>query len=290
MMGGEGLTRATQVAILNANYIASRLAPALSRRLYGAGTAWWRMSASSTSAPIKERTGITAEDVAKRLVDYGFHAPTMSWPVPETMMIEPTESESQAELDRFCEAMIAIREEIARVERGQRRPRGQRAEERPAHPRPAARRLDPPLFQGEGLLPAARAIRDDKYWPPVGRVDNVYGDRHLVCACPPPDELPRGGGVGSSGVEDQRRFGRGGRAARCDCCKGFDDEVLGEVGVGDRVPEGDVESADQRVRLVGGREIGEIPARAAVETSPICRCRIPPCRNRKAAVRQNSNP
>ena len=134
---------------------------------------------------IKEATGITAEDVAKRLVDYGFHAPTMSWPVPETMMIEPTESESQAELDRFCEAMIAIREEIRAIEQGRADRAGQPPQARPPHRRPAARRLDPPLPQGAGLLPDRRPPRTTSTGRRWRRVDNVYGDRHLVCSCPP---------------------------------------------------------------------------------------------------------
>ena len=133
---------------------------------------------------IKETTGITAEDVAKRLVDYGFHAPTMSWPVPETMMIEPTESESLAELDRFCEAMIADPRGDPRDRAGPRRPRGQPPQARPPHRRPAPRRLDPPLPKEQAFFPTA-ATQDDKYWPPVARVDNAYGDRHLVCSCPP---------------------------------------------------------------------------------------------------------
>ena len=117
MMGGPGLTRATQVAILNANYVANRLAPHFPV-VYTGQNGMVAHECIVDIRQIKEATGITAEDVAKRLVDYGFHAPTMSWPVPETMMIEPTESESQAELDRFCEAMIAIRAEIRAIEQG----------------------------------------------------------------------------------------------------------------------------------------------------------------------------
>ena len=185
MMGGAGLTRATEVAILNANYIAARLAPHYPDRLHAARTAWWRTSASSTSGQLKEATGITAEDVAKRLVDYGFHAPTMSWPVPDTLMIEPTESESQAELDRFCDAMIAIRAEIRAIEQGEADRERQPAEARAAHRRPAARRVDAALLARSRPSSRCRRVREDKYWPPVGRVDNVYGDRNLVCTCPP---------------------------------------------------------------------------------------------------------
>ena len=138
MMGAEGLTQATRIAILNANYIARRLAPHYPV-VYAGRNGLVAHECILDLRAIKERTGITVEDVAKRLVDYGFHAPTMSWPVPETLMIEPTESESRAELDRFCEAMIAIREEIAAVEQGGARPAEQPAEAGTAHGGPAAR-------------------------------------------------------------------------------------------------------------------------------------------------------
>ncbi|MEK0083595.1 aminomethyl-transferring glycine dehydrogenase [Benzoatithermus flavus] len=183
MMGGPGLTRATQVAILNANYVARRLAPHYPV-VYTGRNGMVAHECIIDIRGIKEATGITAEDIAKRLVDYGFHAPTMSWPVPETMMIEPTESESLAELDRFCEAMIAIREEIRAIEQG----RADRVDNVLKHAPHTAE-----LLMGEWHRPYAKeqaffpvpAIREDKYWPPVGRVDNAYGDRHLVCSCPP---------------------------------------------------------------------------------------------------------
>jgi glycine dehydrogenase len=186
MMGGPGLTRATQIAILNANYVAKRLGPHYPVVYTGQGG----MVAHECIVDIrgiKEATGVTAEDIAKRLVDYGFHAPTMSWPVPETMMIEPTESEDRAELDRFCDAMVAIREEIREIERG-------RADRADNLLKQAPHTAD--LLLGEWSRPypkeraffPAPAVREDKYWPPVGRVDNAYGDRHLVCACPPTEE------------------------------------------------------------------------------------------------------
>ncbi|HEX6013514.1 MAG TPA: aminomethyl-transferring glycine dehydrogenase [Geminicoccaceae bacterium] len=186
MMGGPGLTRATKVAILNANYVAKRLGPHYPVVYAGQGG----MVAHECIVDIrgiKEATGVTAEDIAKRLVDYGFHAPTMSWPVPETIMIEPTESEDRAELDRFCDAMIAIREEIREVERGS-ADRADNLLKRAPH--------TADLLLGEWARPYAKeraffpvpAVREDKYWPPVGRVDNAYGDRHLVCACPPTEE------------------------------------------------------------------------------------------------------
>ena len=146
----------------------------------------WRMNASSICRQIKEKTGITTEDVAKRLVDYGFHAPTMSWPVPETLMIEPTESEGLGELDQFCEAMIAIRLEIAEVERGEADRENNVLKNAPHTHRALIAEWTRPYSRAKAFFPM-RSLGDDKYWPPVGRVDNVHGDRNLVCACPPPD-------------------------------------------------------------------------------------------------------
>jgi len=184
MMGGEGLTRATEVAILNANYIAKRLDPhfpVLYRNAKG------RVAHECIVDPrgLKTGSGVTVDDIAKRLIDYGFHAPTMSFPVPGTLMIEPTESESKAELDRFCDAMIAIRREIAEVEAG-RWP----IEASPLRHAPhtvhdiAEDHWQRPYSRAEGCFPAGTS-RSDKYWSPVGRVDNVHGDRNLVCSCPP---------------------------------------------------------------------------------------------------------
>ncbi len=183
MMGGPGLLRATQVSILNANYIARRLAPHYPIVYSGKGG----MVAHECIVdlrPVKQSCGITVEDVAKRLVDYGFHAPTMSWPVPETLMIEPTESEAKTELDRFCDAMIAIRDEIRAVERGD-----ADAGDNPLRHAPHTADLllgawSHPYSKEQAFFPQA-SLREDKYWPPVGRVDNVYGDRNLVCSCPP---------------------------------------------------------------------------------------------------------
>ncbi len=184
MMGGEGLTRATEVAILNANYIAARLQahfPVLYRNAKG------RVAHECIIDPraLKVSAGVTVDDIAKRLIDYGFHAPTMSFPVPGTLMIEPTESESKAELDRFCEAMIAIRREIAEIEAGR-----FTAETSPLRHAPhtvhdiADDGWQRAYTRAEGCFPAGTS-RTDKYWCPVGRVDNVYGDRNLVCSCPP---------------------------------------------------------------------------------------------------------
>ena len=184
MMGGPGLKRATQLAILNANYIARRLAPHYPV-LYTGKNGMVAHECIIDLRPIKESCGITNEDVAKRLVDYGFHAPTMSFPVADTLMIEPTESEAKRELDRFCDAMIRIRQEIAAIEDGT-----VDAENNLLRNAPHTHHL---LLEGTWSRPYSKeaayfplaALREDKFWPPVGRVDNVYGDRHLVCSCPP---------------------------------------------------------------------------------------------------------
>jgi glycine dehydrogenase len=183
MMGGEGLTQATKVAILNANYIAKRLEGRLRRALHRGRKAGSRMSASR-HAPFATSAGVTVDDIAKRLMDCGFHAPTMSWPVAGTLMIEPTESETKAELDRFCDAMLAIREEIRAIEDGRIDEDNNPLKTRRTRWRTSSR-LGSALYSREqGCFPPG-AFRVDKYWPPVNRVDNAYGDRHLVCTCPP---------------------------------------------------------------------------------------------------------
>jgi len=184
MMGGEGLTRATEVAILNANYIADRLEPHFPV-LYRSVDGRVAHECIVDPRPLKASCGVTVDDIAKRLIDYGFHAPTMSFPVPGTLMIEPTESESKAEIDRFCDAMIAIRREIADVEAGR-----WTIEASPLRHAPhtvhdiADEKWDRAYSRAEGCFPVGTS-RTDKYWSPVGRVDNVYGDRNLVCSCPP---------------------------------------------------------------------------------------------------------
>jgi glycine dehydrogenase len=184
MMGGEGLTRATEIAILNANYIATKLDPHFPV-LYRNARGRIAHECIVDPRPLKVSSGVTVDDIAKRLIDYGFHAPTMSFPVPGTLMIEPTESESKAELDRFCDAMIAIRREIAEIESGR-----WKVEASPLRHAPhtvhdiADDAWARPYSRAEGCFPAGTS-RSDKYWSPVGRVDNVYGDRNLVCSCPP---------------------------------------------------------------------------------------------------------
>ncbi|MGC2780158.1 MAG: aminomethyl-transferring glycine dehydrogenase [Bradyrhizobium sp.] len=184
LMGGEGLTRATEIAILNANYVAARLDPHFPV-LYRNERGRVAHECIIDPRPLKQTSGVTVDDIAKRLIDYGFHAPTMSFPVVGTLMIEPTESESKAELDRFCDAMIAIRKEIAEVEQGR-----FGIEASPLRHAPhtvhdiADDDWNRAYRRSEGCFPAGTS-RTDKYWCPVGRVDNVYGDRNLLCSCPP---------------------------------------------------------------------------------------------------------
>ncbi len=185
LMGAAGLADATEAAILNANYVAARLAghyPVL----YTGGSGLVAHECIIDLRDIERDTGITNEDVAKRLIDFGFHAPTMSFPVAGTLMIEPTESEDLDELDRFVDAMVRIRDEIRRVEAGE-----WPAEDNPLvnAPHPAEDLLgdwDHPYGREEAAYPVP-ALRTRKYWVPVGRIDNAYGDRNLVCACPPMD-------------------------------------------------------------------------------------------------------
>ncbi|MFI0914670.1 aminomethyl-transferring glycine dehydrogenase [Streptomyces abikoensis] len=186
LMGGAGLKRATQVAVLGANYIAKRLEPHYPVLYTGPG-GLVAHECIVDLRPLTKATGVSVDDVAKRLIDYGFHAPTMSFPVAGTLMIEPTESEDLAELDRFCEAMIAIRAEIEKVGTGE-----WPAEDNPLRnaPHTAASvtgAWEHPYTRDEAVFPGGQS-KADKYWPPVRRVDGAYGDRNLVCSCPPLDE------------------------------------------------------------------------------------------------------
>jgi glycine dehydrogenase len=191
MMGADGLRQATQVAVLSANYVARRLAPHYPV-LYTGRNGLVAHECVIDLRPLARDTGIAVEDVAKRLIDYGFHAPTMSFPVAGTLMIEPTESESLAEVDRFCAAMIAIRAEIERVASGE-----YDAHDNPLKNAPHTAEM---LIAGEWKHPydaeeaayPAGVDRRSKYWPPVRRVDQAYGDRNLVCACPPPEAFAAG--------------------------------------------------------------------------------------------------
>ncbi|HBS77739.1 MAG TPA: glycine dehydrogenase (aminomethyl-transferring), partial [Pseudomonas sp.] len=185
-MMGPQLRDATEVAILSANYLAMRLGEAFPV-LYSGRNGRVAHECIIDLRPLKAQTGITEEDVAKRLIDYGFHAPTMSFPVPGTLMIEPTESESKAELDRFVEAMLSIRAEIAKVQDG-----GWPAEDNPLVRAPhtladVTNLWDRPYSIAEGVTPSSHT-RAHKYWPAVNRVDNVFGDRNLFCACVPVED------------------------------------------------------------------------------------------------------
>ncbi|MEH6505432.1 MAG: aminomethyl-transferring glycine dehydrogenase [Sulfitobacter litoralis] len=186
MMGGDGLTQATRVAILNANYIAKRLEGAF-EVLYKGPTGRVAHECIFDVRPFEESAGVTVDDIAKRLIDAGFHAPTMSFPVAGTLMVEPTESETKAELDRFCDAMLAIREEIRAIENGD-MPRENNALKNAPHTvEDLVGEWDRPYTREQGCFPPG-AFRVDKYWPPVNRVDNVHGDRNLICTCPPMEE------------------------------------------------------------------------------------------------------
>ena len=183
MMGGEGLTQATRVAILNANYIAKRLEGAFDV-LYKGPTGRVAHECILDVRPFADSADVSVDDIAKRLIDCGFHAPTMSWPVSGTLMVEPTESETKAELDRFCDAMLAIRSEIAEIEAGRMDPANNPLKNAPHTSNDLIGDWDRPYSREQGCFPPG-AFRVDKYWPPVNRVDNVYGDRNLVCTCPP---------------------------------------------------------------------------------------------------------
>ena len=184
MMGRAGLKQATEVAILNANYMANRLQEHY-QVLYTGANGRVAHECILDVRPIKDDVGISVDDIAKRLIDYGFHAPTMSFPVSGTLMIEPTESESKAELDRFCDAMIAIKQEVNQVANGE-----FQLDDNPlvSAPHTAAVVTGDEWTRAYTRSQAAYpldSLRDNKYWPPVGRLDNVFGDRNLVCSCPP---------------------------------------------------------------------------------------------------------
>lgn len=183
MMGGEGLTQATKVAILNANYIAARLKGAYDV-LYTSAAGRVAHECIIDTRPLQASAGVTVDDVAKRLIDCGFHAPTMSWPVAGTLMIEPTESETKAEIDRFCEAMLAIREEARDIEEGRMDKTNNPLKNAPHTVEDLVGQWDRPYSREQACYPPG-AFRVDKYWSSVNRVDNVYGDRNLVCTCPP---------------------------------------------------------------------------------------------------------
>jgi glycine dehydrogenase len=182
LLSGRGLTHATEAAVLSANYLAARLAPSYPI-LYTGKNGLVAHECIVDLRPLTKETGVTVDDVAKRLIDYGFHAPTVSFPVAGTLMVEPTESEDLAELDRFCDAMIAIRAEIDEVASGR-----WSIEESPLRgaPHTAAALVGEwtrPYDRQTAVFPSGRT--DQKYWPPVARINQAYGDRNLMCSCPP---------------------------------------------------------------------------------------------------------
>ncbi|MDQ2758738.1 MAG: aminomethyl-transferring glycine dehydrogenase [Actinomycetota bacterium] len=185
LMGGAGMTHATEVAVLSANYIAARVREHFPVLYSGEGG----VVAHECILDLRDltkRTGVTVDDVAKRLVDYGFHAPTMSFPVAGTLMVEPTESEDKGEIDRFCDAMIAIRGEIEQVEQGRVAVADSMLRHAPHTSMSIAGEWDHPYERTAAAFPVG-VVAPDKYWPPVRRIDGAYGDRNLVCSCPPPE-------------------------------------------------------------------------------------------------------
>ncbi len=186
LMGREGLHKATQVALLNANYIAKRLAPHY-KTLYTGRNGLVAHECILDLRPLKDSTGISAEDVAKRLIDFGFHAPTLSFPVAGTLMVEPTESESQHELDRFIDAMIQIRDEIRAIEEGKLDREDNPLKHAPHTATMASASEWTHAYPRELAVFPLASLKQQKYWPPVARVDNVYGDKHIMCACIPVD-------------------------------------------------------------------------------------------------------
>jgi glycine dehydrogenase len=189
MMGGAGLRQASAVALLAANVIARRLESSYPVLFRGPGG---RVAHECILdlRPLKRSAGLEVDDLAKRLMDYGFHAPTVSWPVAGTVMVEPTESESLEEIERFCAAMIAIRAEAAAIEEGRADPLDNPLKRAP-HTLAAvtADLWERPYSRREAAFPAGETQQANKFWPAVARIDNAYGDRHLICTCPTVEEL-----------------------------------------------------------------------------------------------------
>ena len=230
------------------------------------------------SPPAEDASGVTVDDIAKRLIDYGFHAPTMSFPVPGTLMIEPTESESKAELDRFCDAMIAIRREIAEIENGR-----WKVEASPLRHAPhtvhdiADDAWERAYTRAEGCFPAGTS-RTDKYWCPVGRVDNVYGDRNLVCSCPPIDGLRAGGGIATQAT---------GVLARCDAAC-----FATPTGRAESAPETGFWSELSRVTSTRSRTVRRIPTPQTVvgQSRPAHQRSIGLCRLKSSRPARTARP
>ena len=188
MMGANGLRKATEIAILNANYIAFRLKDDY-QILYKGESGLVAHECILDVRPFKDSAEVEVEDIAKRLIDYGFHAPTMSWPVAGTLMIEPTESESRAELDRFCDAMISIRKEISDIETGALDKNDNMLKNAPHTAEEMAGDEWTHSYSRIRAAYPVKSLKNNKFWPPVGRVDNTYGDRNLICSCPSMDDF-----------------------------------------------------------------------------------------------------
>ena len=187
MMGSEGLKKASQVAILNANYVAHKLKDSFPI-LYKGKNGNVAHECIIDIRKIKTDTGITEEDIAKRLIDFGYHAPTMSWPVAGTMMIEPTESESLSEMNRFCSALQKIKQEIDKIQSGDYDKVDNPLKNAPhTHVELSSNKWEHKYEREEAAYPS-EILKTVKYWPPVARVDNVYGDKNLFCTCPSMDE------------------------------------------------------------------------------------------------------
>jgi glycine dehydrogenase len=186
LMGPQGLRRATQVAVLAANYVARRLSGSYPI-LYTGSDGLVAHECIIDLRPLTKQTGVSVDDVAKRLIDYGFHAPTMSFPVAGTLMVEPTESEDLAELDRFCDAMVAIRGEIDAVAAGEWPADDNPLVNAPHTASTVVGEWRHPYSRQAAVFPAGPQQTRDKYWPPVRRIDGAFGDRNLVCACPAPE-------------------------------------------------------------------------------------------------------
>jgi glycine dehydrogenase len=187
LLGSSGMAKATEVAILSANYIAKSL-ESFFPILYRSKEGFVAHECIIDIRPIKEECGISEEDIAKRLIDYGFHSPTMSFPVTGTLMIEPTESESKTEIDRFINAMKSIHSEIQKVKTGEWDLINNPLKNSPHTALEMAGEWNYPYTREEALYPVT-SLRDNKYFPPVKRIDNVYGDRNLFCSCPPIEEF-----------------------------------------------------------------------------------------------------
>lgn len=183
MMGSKGLRRATEIAILNANYIAHKLKDDY-KVLYKGDSGLVAHECIIDVRPFKDSAGIDVEDIAKRLIDYGFHAPTMSWPVAGTLMIEPTESESRSEIDRFCDAMISIRKEILDIENGDLDKIDNMLKNAPHTAEEVSKDEWSHAYNRSRAAYPIDEIKQNKFWPPVGRIDNTHGDRNLICSCP----------------------------------------------------------------------------------------------------------